>query len=72
MHELSTGEIKDMWPLAKVDDVLGGFYVAEDGRANPVDVTMALAKGAKQQGVRIFENTPVTGITERRQARLPA
>jgi glycine/D-amino acid oxidase-like deaminating enzyme len=48
--------------------VLGGFYVAEDGRANPVDVTMALAKGAKQQGVRIFENTPVTGIMKHGKA----
>jgi glycine cleavage system aminomethyltransferase T/glycine/D-amino acid oxidase-like deaminating enzyme len=62
VHELSTGEIKDMWPLARVDDVLGGFYVAEDGRANPVDVTMALAKGAKQQGVRVIEGVPVTEI----------
>ena len=33
------------WP--RTDDLLAGFYVAEDGRANPVDVTMALAKGAR-------------------------
>jgi glycine cleavage system aminomethyltransferase T/glycine/D-amino acid oxidase-like deaminating enzyme len=62
VHELSTGEIKEMWPLARVDDVLGGFYVAEDGRANPVDVTMSLAKGARMQGVRIFEGVPATEL----------
>jgi 4-methylaminobutanoate oxidase (formaldehyde-forming) len=62
VHELSTGEIKEMWPLARVDDVLGGFYVAEDGRANPVDVTMSLAKGARQQGVKILAGVPVTGL----------
>ena len=28
-----------------VDDIQAGFYVKEDGRVNPVDVTMALAKG---------------------------
>ncbi len=39
-----------LFPLARTDDMLAGFYVAEDGRANPVDVTMALAKGARTAG----------------------
>src|SRR5262250_1550887 len=39
VEEVSPDEIAKMWPLARVDDVLGGFYVAEDGRVNPVDVT---------------------------------
>ena len=55
-------EIEELWPLAKVDDVLGGFYVADDGRVNPVDVTMSLAKGARMQGVKIFEGVTVTGV----------
>ncbi|HKD97699.1 MAG TPA: FAD-dependent oxidoreductase [Micromonosporaceae bacterium] len=68
VHEVSPAEIKDMWPLARVDDVLGGFYVAEDGRANPVDVTMALAKGARLAGAKVLENTPVTAVlTKNRQ-----
>ena len=48
------------------DDVLAGFYVAEDGRANPVDVTMALAKGARLKGATIIEGVPVTGVTTSR------
>ncbi|HEY1484538.1 MAG TPA: FAD-dependent oxidoreductase, partial [Micromonosporaceae bacterium] len=68
VHEVSPDEIAKMWPLANVDDVLGGFYVAEDGRANPVDVTMSLAKGARQQGIKIFENTPATGLIVRDKA----
>jgi 4-methylaminobutanoate oxidase (formaldehyde-forming) len=67
-QEVSPAEIKDMWPLARVDDVLGGFYVAQDGRVNPVDVTMALAKGARLAGARIVEGTPVTGIITRGKA----
>ena len=63
-QEISPSEVKKMWPLANTDDVLAGFYVPEDGRANPVDFTMALAKGAKMGGVRIFENTEVTGINK--------
>ena len=54
----------DLFPLARVDDVLAGFYVAEDGRANPVDVTMALAKGARMKGATIIEGVPVTGVTK--------
>ena len=27
-----------MFPLARTDDLLAGFYVAGDGRVNPVDV----------------------------------
>ena len=50
MHEISAREVAELFPLARTDDVLAGFYVKDDGRANPVDVTMALAKGARQQG----------------------
>ncbi len=46
--------------MAKVDDVLAGFYVADDGRVNHVDVTMSLAKGARMQGVRVIEGVSVT------------
>ncbi|MEV0456024.1 GcvT family protein [Catellatospora methionotrophica] len=62
VHEVSPAEVKSLFPLANVDDVLAGFYVAEDGRANPVDVTMSLAKGARMRGVRIIENVPATGF----------
>ena len=68
VHEVSPAEIAKMWPLARVDDVLGGFYVAEDGRANPVDVTMSLAKGARMQGVKIFEGVPATGLIVKNNA----
>ncbi|MEV4508383.1 FAD-dependent oxidoreductase [Dactylosporangium sp. NPDC049525] len=66
VHEISPKEVLDLFPLARVDDVLAGFYVAEDGRANPVDVTMSLAKGARQRGVRILEGVAVTGVLRSR------
>jgi glycine cleavage system aminomethyltransferase T/glycine/D-amino acid oxidase-like deaminating enzyme len=62
VQEISPGEIKELFPLARTDDLLAGFYVADDGRANPVDVTMALAKGARLRGATIIEGVPVTGI----------
>src|SRR6478736_1429807 len=62
VHEISAAEVAELFPLARTDDILAGFYVAEDGRANPVDVTMSLAKGARQRGARILEQVPVTGV----------
>src|SRR5438309_2558750 len=55
VHEISAAEVKDLFPLARTDDILAGFYVKEDGRANPVDLTMALGKGARMQGATILE-----------------
>src|SRR5438552_3052053 len=43
VHEISPREVKELFPLAKVDDIEAGFYIKDDGRVNPVDVTMALA-----------------------------
>jgi 4-methylaminobutanoate oxidase (formaldehyde-forming) len=71
VHEISPQQVKDLFPLAKVDDVLAGFYVKEDGRADPVGVTMALAKGARMQGATLLENVPVTGFTTARTGVLP-
>jgi glycine cleavage system aminomethyltransferase T/glycine/D-amino acid oxidase-like deaminating enzyme len=62
VHEISAAQVAELWPLARTDDVLAGFYIPADGRVNPVDVTMSLAKGARQQGARIIEGVPVTGF----------
>src|SRR5215467_12819417 len=62
VNEISPREVADLWPLARTDDVLAGFYIPDDGRVNPVDVTMSLARGARMQGVTIIEGVPVTGF----------
>ncbi len=66
VHEISASEVKRLFPLARVDDILAGFYVKDDGRVNPVDVTMALAKGARMAGARIVEGVPVTQVLHQR------
>lgn len=65
VHEISPSEVKKLFPLAKVDDILAGFYVKEDGRVNPVDVTMAMGKGARLKGAKIIEGVAVTGILQK-------
>ncbi len=63
VEEISPTEIASLFPLACTDDLLAGFYVAGDGRANPVDVTMSLVKGARQLGVTIVEGVTVLDVT---------
>ncbi len=66
VHEISGAQVRELFPLARTDDILAGFYVKEDGRANPVDVTMALAKGARQQGATLLEGVRVTDVLKKR------
>ena len=63
-HILSQAEVADLVPLIRTDDIRVGFYTPDEGRANPVDVTMSMAKGARMNGVQIFEETEVTGFTQ--------
>ena len=58
---LTPAEAQDRWPLMQVDDLLGAIWLPGDGRANPTDLTMALAKGARMAGVRVLEHVRVTG-----------
>jgi dimethylglycine dehydrogenase len=50
---LTPGEIKARWPLINTETLEGALYHATDGYINPADVTMAMAKGARQRGVEI-------------------
>ncbi len=68
VHEISGAEVAELFPLARTDDVLAGFLVREDGTANPADVTMSLARGARMRGVSILEGAPVTGVLQDRGA----
>lgn len=68
VHEISPKEVGELFPLARTDDLLAGFYVPTDGRVDPVDVTMALAKGARSRGCRVVEGVAVTGILQKNGA----
>jgi 4-methylaminobutanoate oxidase (formaldehyde-forming) len=66
VQEISPSEVKRLFPLARTDDILAGFHVQGDGRADPVNVAMALANGARRQGATILESVAVTGVLKRR------
>ena len=58
---LSPDQIKDRWPLVRTEDLQGAIYHPTDGYINPADVTMAMAKGARQRGVVIERKWQVDG-----------
>ncbi len=62
---LSPEEALERYPVMQVDDLEGAIWLPGDGKANPTDLTHALARGARDKGARIFERTRVTGITTR-------
>ena len=62
MQLLTPQEAQALWPLMQVDDVVGAAFLPTDGQANPSDITQALAKGARQAGALIFENTAVLDL----------
>lgn len=68
VQELSPREVGELFPYARTDDLLAGFYVAADGRVNPVDATMSMARGARNQGVTIAQGVTVTDVTVRNGA----
>jgi 4-methylaminobutanoate oxidase (formaldehyde-forming) len=65
-HLCSPQEAGKLWPLMRTDDLVGAVWLPGDGKANPADLTQALARGARTAGIRIFEDTPVTGLVVRR------
>jgi len=58
-------ELGRRWPLIRTDDLVGGLWLPRDGRTNPIDTTLALAKGARMGGAAIAENTAVTAVHRR-------
>lgn len=62
MQLLTPKEAQDLWPLMSIDDVVGAAFLPTDGQANPSDITMSLAKGARMGGAKIFEDTKVTKV----------
>jgi 4-methylaminobutanoate oxidase (formaldehyde-forming) len=46
VEPVTPGEIQERWGPISTDGLVGGFWFPHDGQVNPIDVTMAYAKGA--------------------------
>jgi glycine cleavage system aminomethyltransferase T/glycine/D-amino acid oxidase-like deaminating enzyme len=52
----------DLYPVMRTDDLHGAIWIPGDGKANPADLTMSLAKGARHRGATLLEGVEVTGV----------
>ena len=59
---VSAREAGERWPAMRTDDLVGAAWLPGDGKANPSDLTQALARGARRRGARILERTQVTAV----------
>lgn len=59
---ISAKEAGERWPVMRTDDLAGAVWLPGDGKANPSDLTQALARGASQRGATIVERVKVTGF----------
>ena len=66
IEEILPQEIKSRYPHLNTKGVVGGVYLPKDGQGDPANIALALAKGARQLGAKIFENVKMTTVTRDR------
>jgi 4-methylaminobutanoate oxidase (formaldehyde-forming) len=62
LHLISADEAQSMFPPMSTEGVLGAALLPSDGYVDPSQLTLALARGARQRGATILTNTRVTGV----------
>lgn len=65
VYEISPKEAAERFPIGDFSNTLAAFWYPEEGRTNPVDTTMALARGARNRGAKVFEDIAVKDILTR-------
>ena len=63
-HILTASECGNKYPLLNIAGVAGGLWTPQDAQGDPANITLALAKGARNAGVKILEGVTVTGIQQ--------
>ncbi len=63
VHELTPAEVKAMYPHLSIEGVVAGVHLPKDGQADPANIALALAKGARTRGARIVEQVKVGAVT---------
>ena len=62
VEEIDIAEVKRRYEHINTEDLTGAVYLPGDGQADPANVALALAKGARMHGGLVLENTRVTAI----------
>jgi len=60
---VAPAQVAALHPFYNLEGVLGALHTPDDGHVDPTNVTMAMAAGARQNGVRIIRHCRATNIT---------
>ncbi|CAK5020175.1 unnamed protein product [Meloidogyne enterolobii] len=59
---LTKEEVNKLWPICKIDGILGGIQHPDDGYLQPANLAQAFAKASRDLGATIYTQTPVIDI----------
>ena len=65
VHEIGRSEARERWPLAWLDDIVGGVWLPDDGIVEPLALVRAIASEARRLGALVVEGVRVTALLER-------
>ncbi|MBM2576599.1 GcvT family protein [Jannaschia sp. Os4] len=63
VEEISPDQALARYPHLNIDDVKSAVWLPKDGQGDPANIALSLAKGARQNGATVLENTEVRGVT---------
>ena len=66
VHDISASEAKTLYPHLNINGVKGAVHLPADGQADPANIALALAKGARMNGARVIEGVKVMEVHEDR------
>ena len=61
---VGSDRVAELHPFYNLDGVLGALHTPGDGHVDPTNITMAMAAGARQKGVRIIRHCQATNIAQ--------
>lgn len=62
VDEISTAELRDLYPHLDTSGVTAAVHLPGDGQCDPGNIALALARGARMAGARVIEHVKVTGV----------
>ena len=70
MEIVSPERIRELHPFYNLDGVKAALHTPDDGHVDPAGAAFALAKGARQLGVKVIRRCRATNVTQARKRRM--
>jgi glycine cleavage system aminomethyltransferase T/glycine/D-amino acid oxidase-like deaminating enzyme len=65
VDEVGAADVRERWPLASFDDIVGAVWLPDDGLVEPLSLVRVIAAEARRRGALIVEGVRVTELRHR-------